>query len=280
LKNYYELLELSPTASAEEVKKTFRIQIARYHPDKVHHLGKEFQEMAANRAAELTEAYRVLSHAERRAEYDAALKASASGPAAASAAAPSTPAAAAGAHAAAQAEPQGAAESKEQQDAKTAEAPKQFVQERASRDAFVRKAIVDRVRQAMSQAAGGNYDELQERGWDVAVAPKAKLFARGKGPCLLVKFVPKVDAAAVATAWGLVGKMNLPSGDEVCIILMATDVAPARELAGAIAEQRRKPIKGLKVTLVPVNASIWDAHMPTDAPEIAKSLLSRLKSGN
>jgi curved DNA-binding protein CbpA len=280
LKNYYELLELAQTANAEEVKKTFRVQIARYHPDKVHHLGKEFQEMAANRAAELTEAYRVLSHEGRRAEYDAALKTAA----AAGAAAPGTtagpaPSAAPAAGHAAPTPPQVSAEPDEPSPARPVEAPKLFVQERASRDTFVRKAIVDRVRQAMAQAVGGNYDESQERGWDVAVVPKSKLFARGKGPRLLVKFVSKVDAAAIADAWSLVAKMGLRSGDEACIVLMATDLAPARELAGAIAEQRRKPARGVKITLIPVNASVWDAHMPTDAPEIAKTLLSRLKAG-
>ncbi len=61
-KSYYELLDLPPTASSEDIKKAFRQQIARYHPDKVQHLGKEFQDMAADRAAELTEAYRILSN--------------------------------------------------------------------------------------------------------------------------------------------------------------------------------------------------------------------------
>ena len=50
LKEYYLLLEIAPTASADEVKRAFRTQIARYHPDKVQHLGKEFQAMAADRA--------------------------------------------------------------------------------------------------------------------------------------------------------------------------------------------------------------------------------------
>jgi len=66
LKNYYQLLEIAPTSSADEVKRAFRQQIARYHPDKVQHLGREFQEMAADRAAELTEAYRILSDEGRR----------------------------------------------------------------------------------------------------------------------------------------------------------------------------------------------------------------------
>ena len=60
LKNYYELLEIAAAAPADEMKKAFRREIARYHPDKVQHLGQEFQEMAAERAAELTEAYRIL----------------------------------------------------------------------------------------------------------------------------------------------------------------------------------------------------------------------------
>ena len=72
LKDYYQLLEIPPTAPADEVKRAFRLQIARYHPDKVQHLGKEFQAMAAERAAELTEAYRILSDEGRRAEYDRA----------------------------------------------------------------------------------------------------------------------------------------------------------------------------------------------------------------
>ena len=70
LKNYYELLEVEPAASQDEIKRAFRHQIARYHPDKVQHLGKEFQEMAADRAAELTEAYRILSDANLREQYN------------------------------------------------------------------------------------------------------------------------------------------------------------------------------------------------------------------
>src|ERR671931_525977 len=70
MKTFYQLLEISPTAGIEEIKRAFRVQIARYHPDKVQHLGQEFQDMAAARAAELTEAYRVLSDGNERAAYD------------------------------------------------------------------------------------------------------------------------------------------------------------------------------------------------------------------
>ena len=76
-KTYYELLEIAPSATSEEIKRSFRLQIARYHPDKVQHLGREFQDMAAGRAAELTEAYRILSDDNRRAEYDRTIAAGA-----------------------------------------------------------------------------------------------------------------------------------------------------------------------------------------------------------
>ena len=59
---------------------------------------------------------------------------------------------------------------------------------------------------------------------------------------------------------------------------MGTSLAPAGELAGEIADQRRKS-RGARLTLIPVDARVWDAHMPLDAPPIAKSLLTRLKSG-
>ena len=70
MKNFYDMLSVAPNASADDIKKAFRREIARYHPDKVQHLGKEFQEMAAGIAADLTEAYRILMDPALRAKYD------------------------------------------------------------------------------------------------------------------------------------------------------------------------------------------------------------------
>ena len=274
LKNYYELLEIPPTSTADEVKRAFRQQIARYHPDKVQHLGKEFQDMAADRAAELTEAYRILSDEGRRGEYDRAV-ADAGGQV--SRAAPE-PAQQAGS-------PQPAAEpsgppppSPSGAGAEAGKGP-QFKQERASRDEFVRKATMSRLRQALETVGGGAYDESNVQGFDIACVPKSKLFARSKNPRLLGRFISRLDREAVADAWKEAAKWAVEKED-VCVLLMGTQLSPAGELAGEIALQRRKqPRTGGKLTLIPVDARVWDAHMPLDAPAIAKTLLARLKSG-
>src|SRR5688572_31830459 len=69
----YELLGVDRGAPADEIKRAFRREIARYHPDKVQHLGKEFQDIAAVRSAELTHAYKTLTDEAARAEYDESL---------------------------------------------------------------------------------------------------------------------------------------------------------------------------------------------------------------
>lgn len=268
LTNYYDLLGVAPNASQEEVKRAFRQQIARYHPDKVQHLGKEFQTMAADRAAELTEAYRVLSDEGRRAEYDSALPSARSAPAAATPAPPPV-------------EPQASPSPAAAPGVFTAEndAPKgpQFSRERASRDEFVRKATIGRFRQAF-KGMDQDYDEPQVRGFDFACVPKAKLFGRGKGLRLLVRVVSRVDGAAVTHAWTQAVKWGATSREEICVFLMGSSMAPPRELADAIAAERRRT-RDRKVTLIPVDAHNWDAHVPTDAPAVAKHLLARLRRG-
>jgi curved DNA-binding protein CbpA len=266
LKDYSGLLEIAATASPDEVKRAFRLQIARYHPDKVQHLGKEFQNMAADRAAELTEAYRILSDQARRDEYDRARAAS---PGSTPTQAPPAPSKPAGP------ETQTAAPAGEARTAGAKESAA-FSAERAVRDEFVRKATIARFKQALA-AIGSEYDESEVRGFDIARVPKAKLFGRGKGPRLLGRFVTRVDSEAVADAWLQAGKWAVPSNEEICVFLMGPGMAPSRELAEAIARHRRQPTRGGKVTLIPVDARNWDAHVPTDAPEVAKNLLARLR---
>lgn len=64
-KNYYGILEVSKTASADEIKKSYRKLARKYHPD-VNPGNKE----AESKFKELSEAYAVLSDEEKRKEYD------------------------------------------------------------------------------------------------------------------------------------------------------------------------------------------------------------------
>ena len=56
----YKILEVSPDATNEEVKKAYRELAKKYHPDKVSHLGPEFQKLANEKFVEIQEAYNTL----------------------------------------------------------------------------------------------------------------------------------------------------------------------------------------------------------------------------
>jgi len=66
-KDYYSILGVERTASAEEIKKVYRKAAFKYHPDKSPDDKKEEYE---NKFKELVEAYSVLSDSEKRNQYD------------------------------------------------------------------------------------------------------------------------------------------------------------------------------------------------------------------
>ena len=53
----YKILEISPEASDGEIKKAFRLMAVKFHPDKVAHLGEEFQSAAHEKFQRVNEAY-------------------------------------------------------------------------------------------------------------------------------------------------------------------------------------------------------------------------------
>lgn len=55
-----EVLGVAADASPEEIKAAYRELANRYHPDKVSHLGEEFQALAESRFKEIQAAYREL----------------------------------------------------------------------------------------------------------------------------------------------------------------------------------------------------------------------------
>jgi DnaJ like chaperone protein len=53
----YKILETTPDANEDEIKKAYRKMATKYHPDKVSHLGEEFQKAAKEKFQEVQAAY-------------------------------------------------------------------------------------------------------------------------------------------------------------------------------------------------------------------------------
>lgn len=53
----YKILEIERTASDDEVKKAYRRMAMKYHPDKVSHLGEDFQKAAKEKFQKVNQAY-------------------------------------------------------------------------------------------------------------------------------------------------------------------------------------------------------------------------------
>ena len=265
------MLSLASDAPADEIKKAFRREIARYHPDKVQHLGPEFQEMAAGIAADLTEAYRVLMDPALRARYDDDMRA---GPAAAPPSGarpyaerpgppPQTPP---------PAPPPGAF-------ADPAPPPPASARSTAGLD-FVRRAALSKIREAIQDVLG-SAEPFAAPGFDVALVtrPKKGLFRKSEDSvCVFIRFVAFVDGDAIRSVWGPASKPREPGASACAVLLIGPGVAPARDLGAAVTDLRRKA-RGAGPVIVPVDVRDWDALFPPETPESVRSLIQRLKDG-
>ncbi len=65
-KTPYDILGVAPNASCEEIHKAYRKLVNQYHPDKVAHLGQEFQDMAEKRFKEIQHAYEQIKNGKER----------------------------------------------------------------------------------------------------------------------------------------------------------------------------------------------------------------------
>lgn len=262
MRTYYELLAVAVNAPADEIKRAFRREIARYHPDKVQHLGPEFQEIAATRAAELTEAYRILMDQGAREQYDNGLK-------------DGSPA-----HQAAPTPPSVVTKRAVPAAPPDKPADRRFHHERATTSDFVRKAVFAKLRAAVEAVSTGALLTTAP-GLDAVYSLKEKggLFRKGEPAVrLLAKYVAHVDAASIEEIWPS-ASATPASGETVCLLLLGSGLAPARELSSAVADMRRKTRKAGPV-LVPVDVRDWDALFPPDAPASVRAILQRLRAGD
>jgi hypothetical protein len=268
LKTHYELLAVESNAPLDEIKRAFRREIARYHPDKVQHLGSEFQQIAATRAAQLTEAYRVLMDEDGRRQYDQSL----SEPVRATAATPDRhhSAVASGtvnSHPVAPQDPLPLPD-------------RRFQQERATTTDFVKRVGASRVNEAVRAVAPGAV-MVSLSGFDGAYDIKGKsgLFRRAEPTVrLLIRFVPHVDRDSIVTSWPLAIKAS-KDAEVLCLILLgAAGVAASKELGGAVAEQRRKT-RSLAPIVIPVDVRDWEALFPPETPVCCRAIVQWLRDG-
>jgi formylglycine-generating enzyme required for sulfatase activity len=67
---YYEILDLPPSATDEQIKTAYRILVQLHHPDRLRQMSPAVREYAEERLKKINEAYGVLGEPERRARYD------------------------------------------------------------------------------------------------------------------------------------------------------------------------------------------------------------------
>ena len=77
MKSYYQILEVSETASQDEIKKQYRFLSQAWHPDKFP--TSEQKKKAEEKIKDINEAYSVLGNPAKRKEYDNKINAAKSG---------------------------------------------------------------------------------------------------------------------------------------------------------------------------------------------------------
>jgi hypothetical protein len=71
---YYDVLEVSKSATQEEIKKAFHKLATEYHPDKNNGATDKMKHLAGEKFKEINEAYNILKDANKRRQYDAKIK--------------------------------------------------------------------------------------------------------------------------------------------------------------------------------------------------------------
>ena len=77
------------------------------------------------------------------------------------------------------------------------------------------------------------------------------------------------------TVWPLAAKAPSP-GETVCLMLLGSGLAAARDLAATVWQLRRKS-RGTAPLLVAVDIRDWQALLPPETPPQVRSLLDRIR---
>lgn len=285
MKTHYDLLGLTPSADSDAIKKAFRREIARYHPDKVVHLGAEFQQMAESRAAELTVAYKTLSDPKLRAEYDETIVKGAPASLRAPAAEPPPPVSkpapsADGPDEGPQYQPPTIDEIRTPPPPPTRAKSARFAAERADRDNILKRAIGARI-QATVQDLYGALERPAVRGFDLALVPTAKpRFLSSPPPRVLVKIVDVANGPAVAEAWNAASRAKVHSGKSpVVVLVFASSIASQAELSRAwdtIDRQGKIPDGPDVVSVVVCDVADWSCRLPPNISAVVRKLADRI----
>jgi hypothetical protein len=270
VKTHYELLGLEPSADADAIKKAFRREIARYHPDKVIHLGAEFQEMAATRAAELTVAYKTLTDPALRLEYDASVNAGLPPPHMPSPPRPK----------ASESAPVAPAPDEDTQRRKSGRT--RFAAERADSDLILKRAVASRVI-AIVESLYGKVETPIVRGFDLAMVPTAKpRFLGSVPPRVLLKVLDAVDSGAVIEAYNIAARTRVHAGKSpLVVLLLSRHIAPQAEISKAHevnGRQRTVPDGPDELAVVVVDTSDWSCQLPPNCSSAVQKLTAQISS--
>jgi hypothetical protein len=228
------------------IKAAFREQIARYHPDKVVHLGQEFQDLAAQRTAELTAAYKTLMNPALRVQYDATLAAVQQGG----------------------------------RDSIGPTTPPRFAAERAGGDDIVQRALVGRVRNIVIDLYGA-VESPRIRGFDVALVPSASPpLMRSPFPRVFVRLRDMVDGAQVRDACVEAARAGLHvPGSPINVLLFGKRLGDEPQILAACEKLRSEHPADVpeKTYVVVIDSADWRAIVASDAPPALRRLIDRLR---
>jgi curved DNA-binding protein CbpA len=250
-RTHYDLLNVDRSADPADIKAAFREQIARYHPDKVSHLGREFQDLAVQKTAELTTAYKTLVSPTLRAQYDASLNSAATRMAIHDA---STDVAGAGSR---------------------------FAAERAGSDDIVYRAVIGRVRSAVVDLYG-EVTSHRVRAFDLVLVPTAgPPLMRSPFPRVFAKLRDVVDAPHVRESCADAVRAGLHvAGSPINVLLFGRRLGSEARILSAcetVRSERSRDVPA-KTYVVVIDSADWRACFTGDAPPALRRFIDRLRT--